>query len=303
MQSCNYIFEKDVILVAFKVLSPNELDVLSEDERKAYEAEYEDYCDRVAFVERLEQLEKVQMPKVSVKKKGIKRVKGPSVNASHMRGFTVDSTQGAILLSATKKAKAILETNTKPFSITKYRATLPHVGVISPNEVQFEGAEYRISNLQYPQHITLNTSEVKLDNYTVSSLPDINMSMPDVSVASLKSRHIDLESVPISKPTTIDVVIEGYETTFCEKTIAEAPIVEYSTMKVDMTALSEVPIVKPHSINSVVEATKIEVPTPVVINSPKVSVEVSPQHISPLDSVVIPVVAPSISVAMTVKIR
>ena len=58
--------------MAFKILSPSELVILNEDERKAYETAYEEYRERSVFIDRLEQLEKVQMPAVSVKKKGIK---------------------------------------------------------------------------------------------------------------------------------------------------------------------------------------------------------------------------------------
>ena len=308
--------------MAFKILSPNELAVLSEDERKAYETAYAEYRERAAFIDRLEQLEKVQMPRVSVKKKSIKKIKAPSVPASNMRGFTADTTQGAILLNATKKVKAVLSFNSQVPSIAQYKATLPCVGVISPNkvnieenvpykvtdvpavpiatptEVQFEGDEYKISNLYYPQQITPNTSKVKINSYTVSGLPEINTSMPDVSVSPLEPpKHIALDNVPIAKPTTIDAAITKYEVTSCDKTIVETPRVEYSAHKAEMTALSAVPVVKPQIINGVVKTTKIEAPTPLVINSPEISVEVSPHQISSLKSVVIPVAALTISIA------
>jgi len=57
--------------VAFKILSQEEIAVLNEHEKRAYEQAYQEYLERTAFVERLERLDKVRMPKVSVKKKGI----------------------------------------------------------------------------------------------------------------------------------------------------------------------------------------------------------------------------------------
>jgi len=59
--------------VAFKILSQEEIAVLNEHEKRAYEQAYQEYLERTAFVERLERLDKVRMPKVSVKKKGIKK--------------------------------------------------------------------------------------------------------------------------------------------------------------------------------------------------------------------------------------
>jgi len=308
--------------VAFKILSPNELAVLSEDERKAYETAYAEYRERVAFIDRLEQLEKVQMPRVSVKKKGIKKIKAPNVPSSKIRGFTADTTQGAILLNATKKVKAVLSSNSQVPSIAQYKATLPCVGVISPDrvnieesvpykvaavpavtivapaEVQYKCDKYKISNLHYPQQIAQNSSEVKINSYTVSGLPEINTSMPDVFVVPLESpSHVTLDNVPIAKPTTINAVITKYEATSCEKTIVETPRVEYSAQKAEMTALSAVPVVKPQIINGLVKTTKIEAPTPLVINSPEISVKIPPQQISSMKSVVIPVAAPTINIA------
>ena len=307
--------------MAFKILSPNEFAVLSEDERKAYETAYAEYCERAAFIDRLEQLEKVQMPRVSVKKKGIKKIKAPSVPASNMRGFTSATTQGAILLNATKKVKAVLNSNTNTLSIEKYKAILPCVGIASPDkvnikendlykvnaipavpiattsDVRFKGKKYKIGELQYPQHITPDTSQVKINSYIVSGLPEIDTSIPNVSVAPLESPiHIALDIVPIAKPTTIDTVIAKYEALPCKKTIVEAPKVEYSVQKAEMTTLSAIPVAKPQIFNGVVKATKVDAPAPLVITSPEISVEVSPQQISSLKSMVIPVAAPTINV-------
>ncbi len=307
--------------MAFKILSPSELVILNEDERKAYETAYEEYRERSVFIDRLEQLEKVQMPAVSVKKKGIKRIKAPSVPASNMRDFTADTTQGAILLNATKRVKATLESNTHNPSIAKFKADLPCVGVVSPeyvsieknvhykvstmpvvpiavaSDVRFEVKDYKISNLQHPHHITLNTNQVKLNSYTVAGLPKINTSIPSVYVTPLEShRHIVLDNVPMAKPTAIDAVIAKYEVTSCEKTIVEAPKVEYSVQKAEMTMLSAIPVAKPQIFNGVAKATKVDAPAPLVITSPEISVEVPPQQISSLKSMVIPVAAPTINV-------
>lgn len=309
--------------MAFKILSPSELAILNENERKAYETAYEEYRERAAFIERLEQLEKVQMPTVSVKKKGIKRIKAPSVPASNMRVFTADTTQGAILLNATKRVKATLESNTYTSTIEEYKADLPCVGVVSPeyvsieknvhykvstmpvvpiaatSDVRFEGKGYKISELQYPQHITPDTSQVKISSYVISGLPEIDTSIPDVSVTPFEShRHIALDNVPVAKPTVIDTLIAKYEVTSCEKTIVTAPVVKFEVQNVKRTAFPVVPVVEPQIVNDELKTAKIDTPVPLVVNSPEISVNVSKQQVSSLKPVVIPVAAPTINVTI-----
>lgn len=307
--------------MAFKILSPSELAILNEDERKAYETAYEEYRERAAFIERLEQLEKVQMPAVSVKKKGIKRIKAPSVPASNMRDFIADTTQGAILLNATKRVKATLESNTHTPSIAKFKADLPCVGVVSPEyvsieknapykvstmsvvpiaaatDVRFEVKDYKISNLQHPQYITPNTEKVKLNSYTVTGLPEIDTSVPDVSIAPMDFlKNITLENIPIVKPTVIDTVIAKYELSSCEKTIVTAPEVKCEIQNIEPTEFPVIPVAKPEIINGEVNTVKVDAPVPLVITAPEISVRVSTQHVSSLKSVIIPVAASTINV-------
>lgn len=307
--------------MAFKILSPSELAILNEDERKAYETAYKEYHERATFIERLERLEKVQMPTVSVKKKDIKRIKSPSVPIVNVQRFTADTVHGDILLNATKRVKVVLDSNTNAPLIEKHKADLPCVGVVSPDyvsieksapyevsimpdvpiaatsDVRFEGKDYKISNLQHPQHITLNTSQVKINIYTVSGLPEIDVSVPDVSVAPIEStRNITLENIPIAKPTVIDTVIAKYEVSSCEKTIVTAPKVKCEVQNVEQTEFPVGPVVKPQIVNGVLKTAKIDTPVHLVVTSPEISVRVSTQQVSLLKSVVIPVAAPTINV-------
>lgn len=307
--------------MAFKKLSPSEIAILNEEEKKAYETAYEEYCERAAFIEKLEQLEKVKMPTVSVKKKGIKRIKTPSVPSANIQRFTADTVQSAILLNATKKVKAVLDSNTNAPSFSKYKASLPCVGIVSPDkvsidennpykvsamptvpiaatsDVRFEGKGYKISELHYPQHITPDTSQVKINSYAISGLPEIDTSIPDVSVTPLESHeHIALDNVPVVKPTAFDAVIAKYEVTSCEKTVVKAPKVGYSVQKAHITELSAVPVVKPEIFNGALSVAIVDTPTPLAITPPKISVTVSSQQINSLKSVVIPVAAPTINV-------
>ena len=119
--------------MAFKILSQEEIAILNKREKEAYEQEYQEYLERTAFVERLKQLEKVHMPKVSIKKKAIKKVKFPAIPIIQTKGFIADAAMGVELLSVTQNLSHTLNSYSKSSIQINHRASLPSVFISAPD--------------------------------------------------------------------------------------------------------------------------------------------------------------------------
>ena len=219
--------------MAFKILSQTELASLNEREKDAYEQAYKEYLERIAFVERLEQLENVRMPKISVKKKGIKKINNPTVPVIKANGFTVNTTAGVDLLNVTKKLNSVLGEHSDLPSVKPYKAALPDVVLSNPDDVDVkidkpfvvEGVPVvpivNFSQTQYespkndvvlPAIKQINNPElsgVVIEDYSVSTLPTVNTDMPNVPESDIKADvNISLSPVKVATPTVEQIEIK-----------------------------------------------------------------------------------------------
>ena len=95
--------------MAFKILTQDEFEVLKEREQKLYEQAYKEYQERAAFVEKLEKLDNVKMPEVSIKMKGVRRIRAPKMSAISRNGFKADTAASVDLLNVTRKMRGTFE--------------------------------------------------------------------------------------------------------------------------------------------------------------------------------------------------
>lgn len=226
--------------MAFKILSQEEIAVLNEHEKSAYEKAYQEYLERTAFVERLEQLDQVRMPKVSVKRKGIKKIKPPAIAAVKAQEFTVNTSMGVNLLNAAKMVERTTDNNSKWSAQINYRASLPSVLISAPEAVKncvitpyvitkptsvpivepsatkceiqrFSVAIPEIQNVRMPEFI-----ETVINEYSVSGIPSVKTELPSVpqvnplldftaSLPYVKVAVPNVESVKIAHTDTIEL--------------------------------------------------------------------------------------------------
>lgn len=255
--------------MSFKILSHDEISVLSEYERKVYEQSYAEYLERVAFVEKLEQLEKVKMPDVSVKKKGIKRIKTPKISEITAQEFTADSSAGVNLLNVTKRASNALKANSQAIAIRRYKASLPDIFISNPNEVnmeegepfiieplssvsiaipqstQYDALEYKtvIPNLQQCKTPELN--DIAIEDYSISLLPIVDMSSPTIPPADIQTAFsISLPMVNTSMPDIGGICIQKPElaslhsVTIAKPSDVKAEIKEYEVSQATLNTVS-----------------------------------------------------------------
>jgi hypothetical protein len=260
---------KDVILVAFKILTQNEMDILNENERKIYEQEYKEYLERKAFVEKLERLESVKMPKVSVKKRNIKRVKALNISKISLQSYTVDNAHGKTLLNATNAVKKNLSSNAQFTVPEKYKVALPCISIASPNQLSVNtDTRYQIDNipvvplakpsvtqydehifkaevLQLPAFIQATTKSVEIADYVISDCSNVIVTIPDTIAVIDSMADITLSVVPVVKLPIVNIDLTTYEISNCEKTVTIAPTVNYIEQKNQKVELCSVPVPEP----------------------------------------------------------
>lgn len=306
--------------MAFKILSQSDLEILSEDERKVYEQAYAEYIERKVFVEKLEKMKQVRMPKVSVTKKSIKRVKLPNTSTVNLQGFTVKTTYGDSILNATKKVKANVASNKCIFLLAKYKAKLPPVSVVSPNPIsikadscykikparditlavpvktRFKRCQLKVTGLNYPDCIKPDVKKVEIQKYMFLNLPGVNVPVSNVAVNPIEPKNIALDHIPIAEPITHDIVISKYKVSGSKKKIVAAPLINYREPTKQKIELCSVPIPKAECLADNVKIVALDIPTPVSVSAPKITVSISQKKMSSLATLVVPKVAPSVSV-------
>ncbi len=307
--------------MAFKILSQNEIDILSEHDKKSYEQAYKEYLERKAFVEKLEQLENIQMSAVSVNKKRIKRIKTPTLINIKLQEYTADTVKGVSLLNATKKVKSTLESRTQIPTFAKYKATLPYVSITTPDRISVESdAQYEIDNIasvplaipsttqyedqpytinipQYPKFSKPDIRDVSIEKYAVSDLPNVTVAIPDTTVAHIdSSKIVTLDTVPVAKPAIVNAVVSNYEISDCKRIVATAPVIDYVKQESKKVELYSVPVLKPNCFSGEIKVDGIDIQKHVSVTAPEVAVTVSKAEIRPLTSIVIPTTAPQVSI-------
>ena len=266
--------------MAFKILSQDELAMLSERERKIYEQAYEEHMERAAFVEKLERLDKVKLPEVSIRMKGVRMVKAPDAPAVRKNGYKADTTAGADLLNVTKKVRATLENGARVRTAKDYKAVLPAVKVAVPDKVSvkddkpFVVGEMPAVPLAVPQQTKvdigkfdavlpeLNAFEkpavgnVVIDDYSVEKLPDVRTAMPSVPNVDIKGYNAVLP------------VLNGFDS----PAVGNVEIGEFI-----VSDLPDVSAAAPEAVNVQIEQYKAVLDTSAVIAVPDaVNVEIKP---------------------------
>jgi hypothetical protein len=307
--------------VAFKILSQEEIAVLNEHEKKAYEQAYQEYLERTAFVERLEQLDKVRMPQVSVKRKGIKKIKPPVIPTMKTQSFAVDSQMGVSLLNAAKKIKLTADNNAKLTAKVNYRASLPSVlipapetvkvreiapfvitksasvPITEPSAIKREIKKYNVSTPKIESVTMPKLTGVIIKDYSISGIPSINTELPPMpQVNSVLNFTASLPNIEVVAPNVESVKIKEYKASQLAKNTVKTPIVDYTEPEVRTVKLSAVPIPDYHSIPTVVEDPLVEIPTIDSISTPNVTVKVETAKVKPLKDVCIPSFAPEVHI-------
>lgn len=218
--------------MAFKILSQKELEYLNKQQREAYELAYEEYLERKSFVERLEKLEKVKIPTVSVKKKGIKKINAPSVTGVKHNNYKADTSASVRLLNVTKKVRNNLENSSGKLTFNNFKAELPLTRAVSapkvdtvkeksylvkdipsvpiavPTAAQFVQKKFdvvipEVQNIKKPE-----LSEIKPDNYSVNGLPSIKTKAPFIPEAVSREKYnVALPSVNMAVPEIRNIEI------------------------------------------------------------------------------------------------
>ena len=130
-----------------------------------------------------------------------------------------------------------------------------------------------------------------------ASLPYVELAVPtveDIKIAN--DSTIELKSVPVMKPATIDVSIEEYKMPQLVMNSVEAPVVDYTEPETQTINLLVVPIPDCPSIPTVNKSVAIKTPTVGSISVPDVSVKVDSAEIATLTEVCIPTLAPEVRI-------
>lgn len=307
--------------MAFKILSQEEIAVLNEHEKRAYEQAYQEYLERTAFVERLEQLDKVRMPQVSVKRKGIKKIKPPVIPTMKTQDFTVNPEMGVNLLNAAKMITRTTDNNAKLSAQVNYRVSLPNVLISAPETVKaseitpfviiksacvpiaepsaikceiqrFNASSPEIESVTMPE-----LTEVVIEDYSINGIPSVKTEAPPLpQVNSILNFTASLPSIEVAVPNVESLKIKEYKTSQLVAKTVETPIVDYTEPEVQAVKLPVVPIPNPHGIPNVIEDTLVEIPTIDSISVPNVPVKVETAKVESLKEVCIPSFAPEVHI-------
>lgn len=218
--------------MSFKILSQEEITVLNEHDKKVYEQSYQEYLERTAFVERLEQLDKVRLPKVSVKRKGIKKIKPPMIPAVKAQEFTADTAMGVNLLNVTKMVSRATDNNSRLSARINYRASLPNVLISAPDAVKTGkiapfvitktayvpiatpfAAKYEIQKFsagipEIQRVMNPEFTETVIDDYSVNAIPSVKTELPSVPQVNTRLNYtVSLSFVKVAAPNVESVKI------------------------------------------------------------------------------------------------
>lgn len=251
--------------MAFKILSQYEIELLTPQKRAIYEEQYKNFLERKAFVERLEQLEKVKMPTVKAKINDIKKGRPAAVIKFSAKKFNaVQSKECVRLLNAAKS-----NLNNKKIAFKKPE--------FSPKLVSVYIAKSNVKTPKLEKHIP------KLNSVTIAKCKKINADLGDkYKITPLKKPNI-IEALSIKANVTFSfkdvsskrkIVKSGIENISipkaCLKKLPTASItkaVEIVAIKDEKAKLENTPKVKlalPNNIKNIVNAKMTKVASPVV---------------------------------------
>ena len=181
--------------MAFKILTQEEIDRLGTREREAYLQAYQEYRERVAFVENIERLENVQIPKPAIKRRPIGRIHAPGYQAAKFEEYKADAGAGVELLNATEHVKRAAEKSpvihetqvtakvppvrTKAPGSVRMKESEPYVvgninpvPIGSPAEMRFEDTEFKAEVAPQKMIDAPETKDVAINEYAVAGIPE-----------------------------------------------------------------------------------------------------------------------------------
>lgn len=259
--------------MAFKILSQIEIDALSEYERIIYEQAYNEYIERTTFVKRLEQLENVKMPAVSVKKKRIKKIKTPIVPVVKAQGFSADTTEGVNLLNATKKVRSVLGNSLQSPMLKGYKALLPSVAISTPDVVNVEvDTPFLIGKVPSVPLAVPSPTHCDPQNFSVIIPKFPGFTKPDVRDTIIKNYSINaLPSVSTKLPKATKLNVDVDFSVFLPNVNIAAPDAQHIQIKSsESVVLKSVPVIKPTVINISIAECELSQCDKFIVNTPTV---------------------------------
>lgn len=277
--------------MAFKILSQEEIAILNKREKEAYEQEYQEYLERTAFVERLKQLEKVHMPKVSIKKKAIKKVKFPAIPIIQTKGFIADAAMGVELLSVTQNLSHTLNSYSKSSIQINHRASLPSVFISAPDIINSEkNSPFVVTGIEsvpiaksvpikyeFPEFSAIipeiqrmaksEFTEIVIENYSINGLPRVKVELPQTFIKDIQL---------------------NFKTHFPFIKIVKPRVEKIEVAQHDTVVLKPVTVTKPDTIDVSIEDYKVPRFVMNTVNAPILSYTPQKINLAELSSVPIP---------------
>lgn len=209
-----------------EVQCENEMALLNEDEKSLYQKQQKEYSEREIFVNRLEQLDRVIMPKVKLKRFTVKDIKPVEVNAvsiSEKKSISQPE-QLKRIFSAVEMKQCI------PVHIDKYRLTpLSRVCVERGKCINWEQKSYDIHKTVIPK---VNRPQISCElesNTEITAFPTVYFDSPKKIEVALPSP----DTVPVANSKVVAEVkkikfsCEPYQITTTKVLKKQAPEIGY----------------------------------------------------------------------------
>ncbi len=251
--------------MAFKILSQYEIELLTPQKRAIYEEQYKNFLERKAFVERLEQLEKVKMPAFKAKINDIKKGRPADVIKFSAKKFSaVQSKECVRLLNATKSN---LNNKKVAFKKTEFSPRLVSVYIAKSNfkTPKLEKHTPELNSVTIAKCRKINA--LSGDKYKIMPLKKPNI----IEALSIKANVISSFKDVSSKRKIVKSCIENISIPrACLKklpAVSIAKAVEIAALKDEKAKLEKMPKVKvahPDNIKNIVNAKMTKVASPVV---------------------------------------
>lgn len=246
--------------MAFRKLTQQQVELLSAEERMAYEQAYEEFCERERFVEKLEQLENVKMPEVQMKKRPIRRVSSPVLRTVQMQEFVPD-TKGVDLLNVTDTVRRAASSPVSVSPDERFIVKTPAINAASPRRIDVRMAEaYQVGNISEvpianPSETQFETREFKVDvpaqqvqnepeiraitiaDYTIENMGDTVIAAASIAPVIVNSKVGEnvyqvsgVSPVDTSAPDAPKVMIADYAVSSIPNTSIDTSAVEPALM-------------------------------------------------------------------------
>lgn len=262
-------------MLLHKNMSETEIAQLSEEEKSLYQKLQEEYRQRAAFVDRLEQLDTVEMPEAKPKRVALKRIKPVEIKTGSVSEKRTASYSDKLkgLLSAANKKHSIsvnIEKN-KPVS-------LPEVCKVENNHINWKGKAFEICKASVPN---VNQPEVLFEaeqGRKINPLPMVKSCLPK-KVEFLSPEPAELSASKVNtaiKPKKVSFSCGAYKIKATDMPNNKAVSVKYEMPEIKTEKHSCKSIAAPEIKMSLKSDSKCEISVPhaVTAHVPEVKAEV-----------------------------